>query len=38
MRKQRALTLVIVTAVLVLGLALGFALIQPPGAPLPQHP
>lgn len=38
MRQRRALILVAVTCMLVLGLALGFALIQPAGAPLPMHP
>lgn len=38
MRRRWALILVLVTALLVVGLAVGFALLQPAGAPLPQHP
>lgn len=38
MRKRWALTLVVVTGLLIIALALGFALLHPAGAPIPMHP
>ncbi len=38
MRRRRALILAIITACLVVSLALGLAWLQPDGAPVPRYP
>lgn len=38
MRRRRALVLALATGLIILGLALGLAILQPTGMPIPHYP
>lgn len=38
MRRRRALVLALLTGLVIVGLALGLAVLQPTGLPVPQYP
>lgn len=38
MRRRRALIMALITGLVIVGLALGLAMLQPTGMPIPQYP